>query len=145
MNGDCSQYTWSTPSKDTEQAFSLQSKLSRTFLPPRCILTVNSEAKSNAEGRTFITLPPWHGCSKPLLALRRLHAASSSVDNSSFKGMEVVQEHVSAGCNRVVGALDWGGNGLVAYAAHNLVVLYDAEVRLLSSPAAAKFSSSIHL
>ena len=47
--------------------------------------------------------------------------------------MEVVQEHVSAGCNRVVGALDWGENDLVAYAAHNLVVLYDAEVRLLSS------------
>ncbi|KAL0035271.1 hypothetical protein WJX79_009557 [Trebouxia sp. C0005] len=41
--------------------------------------------------------------------------------------MEVVQEHVSAGCNRVVGALDWGRNDLVAYAAHSLVVLYDAE------------------
>ena len=42
--------------------------------------------------------------------------------------MDVSQEHVSAGCNRVVGALDWGRNGLVAYAAHNLVILYDAEV-----------------
>ena len=41
--------------------------------------------------------------------------------------MEVTQEHVSAGCNRVVGALDWG-DSLVAYAAHNLVVVYDAEV-----------------
>ena len=53
--------------------------------------------------------------------------------------MEVVQEHFSAGCNRVVGALDWGGNDLVAYAAHNLVVLYDAEVLLRLSPAAAKY------
>ncbi len=43
--------------------------------------------------------------------------------------MDVTQEHVSAGCNRVVGALDWGDNHVVAYAAHNLVILYDAEVR----------------
>lgn len=42
--------------------------------------------------------------------------------------MQVTQEHVSAGCNRVVGALDWGDSHLVAYAAHNLVCLYDAEV-----------------
>ena len=42
--------------------------------------------------------------------------------------MEVLQEHVSAGCNRVMGPLDWGTNGLIAYGAHNLVVLYDAEV-----------------
>ncbi|KAL3133219.1 hypothetical protein ABBQ38_007106 [Trebouxia sp. C0009 RCD-2024] len=40
--------------------------------------------------------------------------------------MKIAQEHVSAGCNRVVGALDWGDR-LVAYAAHNLVCLYDAE------------------
>lgn len=44
-------------------------------------------------------------------------------------GMQVTQEHVSAGCNRVVGALDWGNDHSVAYAAHNLVCLYDAEVR----------------
>ena len=43
--------------------------------------------------------------------------------------MQVTQEHVSAGCNRVVGALDWGNDHSVAYAAHNLVCLYDAEVR----------------
>lgn len=70
---------------------------------------------------------------------------TSSVENGSHKDMEVVQEHVSAGCNRVVGALDWGRNGLVAYAAHNLVVLYDAEVRLLSSPIAAKRCSPVHV
>ena len=41
--------------------------------------------------------------------------------------MKITQDHVSAGCNKVVGALDWGDR-LVAYAAHNLVCLYDAEV-----------------
>lgn len=44
--------------------------------------------------------------------------------------MEVSQEHVSAGCNRVVGALHWGGNQLVAYAAHNLVIIYNAQVNV---------------
>lgn len=44
--------------------------------------------------------------------------------------MHVTQEHVIAGCNRVVGALDWGDNHLVAYAAHNLVILYDPQVRV---------------
>ena len=42
--------------------------------------------------------------------------------------MEVSQEHVSAGCNRVMGPLDWGDTDVVAYGAHNLVILYDAEV-----------------
>jgi elongator complex protein 2 len=33
--------------------------------------------------------------------------------------------HTFVGCNRVVGALDWGENGLIAFAAHNAVALYD--------------------
>lgn len=42
---------------------------------------------------------------------------------------DLQQVYVSVGCNKVVGALSWGSQGLIAYAAHNLVVLYDAEVR----------------
>jgi hypothetical protein len=37
-------------------------------------------------------------------------------------------EHVGAGCNRVVNALHWGACGLLAYAAHNAVVVYHPEV-----------------
>ena len=37
--------------------------------------------------------------------------------------------HLGAGCNRVVNALDWGAAGLLAYAAHNAVMIYDPEVR----------------
>ena len=44
--------------------------------------------------------------------------------------VDLQQVYVSAGCNKVVGALSWGEQGLVAYAAHHLVVLYDAEVRM---------------
>lgn len=43
---------------------------------------------------------------------------------------DLQQVYVSAGCNKVVGALSWGDGGVVAYAAHNLVILYDAKVRL---------------
>ncbi len=43
--------------------------------------------------------------------------------------MDVALEHVSIGCERVVNNLDWGPSGLIAYGAHNLVVIYDAEVR----------------
>lgn len=57
------------------------------------------------------------------LAMHNAHVGYAAVATN----MEVTQEHVSAGCNRVVGALDWGDH-LVAYAAHNLVCLYDAEV-----------------
>lgn len=42
--------------------------------------------------------------------------------------MEVTQSFVSVGVNRVVNALDWGPDGLVAYGAHNMVVVYDPEV-----------------
>ena len=37
-------------------------------------------------------------------------------------------EHVSAGCNRVRGCLDWSANGLVAAGSHNAVILYAWEV-----------------
>lgn len=42
--------------------------------------------------------------------------------------MDVTQSYVSVGVNRVVNALDWGPDGLVAYGAHNMVVVYDPEV-----------------
>lgn len=45
-----------------------------------------------------------------------------------FSVMFVEQLHVSVGCNRVVGALDWGPTGLIAYGGHNSVVIYDPEV-----------------
>jgi len=34
-------------------------------------------------------------------------------------------DYVSAGCNRVVGALDWGEEGLIAYCAHHAIAIYD--------------------
>ena len=40
----------------------------------------------------------------------------------------VALQHVAAGCNRVVHALHWGEAGLLAYAAHNAVVVYDPQV-----------------
>lgn len=36
-------------------------------------------------------------------------------------------DYVAAGCNRVVGALDWSESGLIAYAAHRAAVIYDAD------------------
>jgi elongator complex protein 2 len=43
--------------------------------------------------------------------------------------MRVTSRFVSVGCNRVVGALDWGDNGLVAYGGSSLVCVYDPQVR----------------
>ena len=43
--------------------------------------------------------------------------------------MELTPEFVSLGVNRVVGALDWGDSGLVAYGGHHIVCIYDPEVR----------------
>lgn len=39
----------------------------------------------------------------------------------------VTLSHVGAGCNRVVDALSWGETGLLAYAAHNAVLIYNTE------------------
>jgi elongator complex protein 2 len=36
---------------------------------------------------------------------------------------------VSCGVNRVVNAVDWGDGGLVAYAGHRMVCIYDPQVR----------------
>jgi len=44
-------------------------------------------------------------------------------------GPSVALDACFAGCNRVVNALDWSGEGLIAFAAHNNVVLYDPAVR----------------
>ena len=43
--------------------------------------------------------------------------------------MKVKSEYVSAGVNKVVGALAWGPDNLVAFAAHSVVLIYDVEVR----------------
>ena len=43
--------------------------------------------------------------------------------------MRLLPRFISAGCNRIVNALDWGDNGLIAYAAASAVCIYDPEVR----------------
>jgi elongator complex protein 2 len=43
--------------------------------------------------------------------------------------IDATQEFVSVGVNRVAHALDWGGDGVVAYGGHHAVVLYDPKVR----------------
>lgn len=52
-------------------------------------------------------------------------------DSTPDIGIHVL--HIAAGCNRVTNALDWGedghGHSLIAYAAHNSVLLYDVQVR----------------
>lgn len=52
---------------------------------------------------------------------------------TTTSSVEVVPEFTSLGVNRVVNALDWGPNGLIAYCGHHVVCLYDPEV---SRPAA---------
>ena len=46
----------------------------------------------------------------------------------SHNEMRLIPEFVSLGVNRVVGALDWGEHGLVAYGGHRVVAIYDPEV-----------------
>ncbi|KAL4430983.1 hypothetical protein ABPG75_006239 [Micractinium tetrahymenae] len=41
--------------------------------------------------------------------------------------VEVGLAHVAAGCNRVTGALHWGEQGLLAYGAHNALLIYHPE------------------
>lgn len=43
-------------------------------------------------------------------------------------GIRVSTSFVSCGVNRVVNALDWGDNGLIAYCGHRIVCIYDSEV-----------------
>lgn len=38
--------------------------------------------------------------------------------------MEVTQEYISVGCNRLTQALAWGADGLAAFGAHHSVALY---------------------
>jgi len=38
-------------------------------------------------------------------------------------------DFVSVGVTRVVNALDWGNDGLIAYGGHHIVCIYDPEVR----------------
>lgn len=40
----------------------------------------------------------------------------------------VTPAFVSCGVNRVVNALDWGENGLIAYCGHRIICIYDPEV-----------------
>ena len=46
-----------------------------------------------------------------------------------YASMEVKLASVSVGCNKSANCLDWGCRSLLAYGAHNQVVLYDDEVR----------------
>ena len=43
-------------------------------------------------------------------------------------GLDVQNKYISVGCNRNPYSLDWGLNGLVAFAACNSVALYSPEV-----------------
>jgi hypothetical protein len=43
--------------------------------------------------------------------------------------MHLKEQFTSVGVNRVVGAADWGINGLVAYGGHHMIVIYEPEVR----------------
>lgn len=42
--------------------------------------------------------------------------------------MEVTLEHTFVGCNRNVHALDWGPGSLIAFTAHNAIVIADLKV-----------------
>lgn len=56
--------------------------------------------------------------------------------------MRVSLAHISTGCNRVVNALSWSEDGLVAFAAHNTVVVYDVEVRSFCRQPPCPFGTS---
>lgn len=45
--------------------------------------------------------------------------------------MIVDLEYTFVGCNRCVNALDWGQTGLIAFTAHNAIVI--ADVKVISS------------
>jgi hypothetical protein len=45
--------------------------------------------------------------------------------------IDVDIEFACVGCNRVVNALDWGENEVLAYGAHNMVALYNIHVSFL--------------
>lgn len=47
---------------------------------------------------------------------------------------------VSVGCNKVANCLDWGPTGLLAYGAHDQVIIYDDQVRFGSSRAASQWT-----
>lgn len=51
--------------------------------------------------------------------------------------MGVQLEHAFVGCNRQVHALDWGQGGLIAYTAHNAVVI--AEINVCDSNPMVEF------
>jgi hypothetical protein len=44
--------------------------------------------------------------------------------------MRVSPQFVSVGVNRVVNALDWGDNGLIAFCGHKIVCVYDPDVSM---------------
>ena len=47
--------------------------------------------------------------------------------SSASNTASVHLSYVNAGCNRIVGALDWGEGGLIAYCAHHAIFIYDPE------------------
>lgn len=49
--------------------------------------------------------------------------------------MKAELRHVGVGCNRVVNAVSWKHeNGLIAYAAHHAVIIYDPQVSFFILP-----------
>lgn len=53
---------------------------------------------------------------------------SSAIEsNIKMTAVKAVLDFVSVGVNRAVNALDWSEHGTVAYGAHNMAVIYDAE------------------
>ena len=54
-------------------------------------------------------------------------AAASQPSDATMASVSL--DYVGAGCNRVDNCLHWGENGLVAYGAHRMVVVFDPQVR----------------
>lgn len=76
---------------------------------------------------TSVELPAWPG-GKPVCASLLLPLLLLACIYAILRSMRVQPTFVSCGVNRVVNALDWGPNGLIAYAGHWLVCIYDPEV-----------------
>jgi hypothetical protein len=47
---------------------------------------------------------------------------------NSTQKIQCTLDAVRVGVNRVTGALDWGAGGLLAYGAHHMAAIYDAQV-----------------
>ena len=52
-----------------------------------------------------------------------------NLEASQQERPSISQEYVSTGCSRTVGSLSWGQEGLLAFGSHNLVAIYNLQVR----------------